>query len=186
METPWIIAPEAPDAETLNAQVLKVFDGDGVLASLGHLGRESTLEVPIRFGFIDAPELDQPGGREAHEVLRSIVERQQLDIVPLMKDVSGRMFDRWGRLFGVPYLHDERVAGGFRNIELEMVLNGWAWVLQHWGPDPRYAEALNLARQARRGIWARNDNVAPWVHKKRKARRREAERQQPNLFGDQS
>jgi micrococcal nuclease len=39
-----------------------------------------------------------------------------------------------------------------RNIELEMVLNGWAWVLERYGPDDRYFQALELARLNKRGI----------------------------------
>lgn len=29
-----------------------------------------------------------------------------------------------------------------RNVELEMVVNGWAWVLDPYGPDARYYQAL--------------------------------------------
>jgi hypothetical protein len=57
-----------------------------------------------------------------------------------------------------------------RNIELEMVVNGWAWVLDRYGPDDRYFDALEDAQRYRRGIWAYDDNISPWEFKKLKYR----------------
>ena len=63
-----------------------------------------------------------------------------------------------------------------RNIELEMIVNGWAWVLDRYGPGERYALALEDAQHHRRGIWANDDNIPPWEFKRQKHRR---QRQQP-------
>jgi micrococcal nuclease len=52
-----------------------------------------------------------------------------------------------------------------RNIEIEMLLNGWAWVLERYGPDEIYFEALEVAQRNKRGIWASEDNVHPWTFK---------------------
>src|SRR3546814_8691123 len=61
----------------------------------------------------------------------------------------------------------------FRNIELEMVINGWAWVLDRYGPNERYSLALADAQRNRRGIWARDDNIHPWEFKKTRYRERQ-------------
>ena len=55
-----------------------------------------------------------------------------------------------------------------RNIEIEMLLNGWAWVLERYGPDEIYLEALEIAQRNKRGIWAYDDNVHPWTFKGQK------------------
>ena len=46
-----------------------------------------------------------------------------------------------------------------------MLLNGWAWVLERYGPDEIYFEALEIAQRNKRGIWAYDDNVHPWTFK---------------------
>ncbi|MFC4294983.1 topoisomerase DNA-binding C4 zinc finger domain-containing protein [Novosphingobium tardum] len=142
----------------------------------------------MRFGFIDAPEMQQPGGPEAKDFLCSLISDQWLDLVILTKMDTGQIVDRHGRIVGVPYLRTERPAQGHestsafwrmlrgalapslvtRNIELEMVLNGWAWVLDRYGPDDSYFDALEDARRHRRGIWSRDNNVHPWEYKKQK------------------
>ena len=179
-----LIAPEEPEGETLRVPVLRVFDGDGFLTRL-QLGRDRELEATVRFGFIDAPEMAQPGGPEAKEFLSNLIADQWLDLAILIKMDTGGIVDRHGRIVAVPYLrHETHGTRGspsilkqlfrlssfvqtYRNIELEMVLNGWAWVLDRYGPDPRYFEALEDARRHRRGIWAREDNIHPWDFKKR-------------------
>jgi endonuclease YncB( thermonuclease family) len=73
-----------------------------------------------------------------------------------------------------------------RNIEVEVVVNGWAWVLDRYGPDARYYKASKEARRHLRGIWARNENIHPWAFKKRmyrEAKRGPDQNRQANLFG---
>lgn len=191
-----LIVPEEPEGETLRAPVVRVFDGDGFLTRIASARGNEEREVAVRFGFIDAPEMSQPGGREARDFLSSLISGQWLDLTILMKMDTGGIVDRHGRIVAVPYLrqqHDDgglqqhsifrRLFGGFakatmaRNIELEMVLNGWAWVLDRYGPDERYFDALDDAQRHRRGIWGRDDNIHPWEFKKQRYR---TTRQQPH------
>lgn len=140
------------------------------------------MRVPLRFGFIDAPEMGQYGGHEAKDFLTSLIGGKWIEISVLTKIDTGSITDRHGRIVCVPYLThllNDRAAvpalaerlwepiSFTRNIELEMVLNGWAWVLDRYGPDARYYKALDDARRQRRGIWARDDNINPWEFKKR-------------------
>lgn len=190
-----LIAPEEPGVETLRVPVLKVFDGDGFLTRIYHPRRGSSIEVTIRFGFIDAPEMDQRGGPEAQALLQSLIGDKFVDLAILTKMDRGGIVDRHGRIVGIPYLPIECQttplpgkpwgAASPRNIELEMVLNGWAWVLDRYGPDERYFEALEHAQRYRRGIWAFDGNVHPWEHKKRRYRKVQSQKLaaiQPSLY----
>src|SRR5262245_36735436 len=51
----------------IGVPVLKVVDGDGFLTKVDEVERS------VRFGFIDAPELDQRGGCEAREFLTALI-----------------------------------------------------------------------------------------------------------------
>jgi micrococcal nuclease len=191
-----IIVPEHPGTDTIKVSVLKVFDGDGFLTRIrafevtGNPRDQEEFEVPVRFGFIDAPELGQPGGREAKDFLTSLIGGKWVELVILTKMDTGQSVDRYGRIVCVPFLTLDYSAVEFRpsskrlhvaktfgtpllvtrNIELEMVINGWAWVLERYGPDERYLEALDEAKRHKRGIWAFENNIHPWEFKKQKYR----------------
>lgn len=179
-----LFAYEEPGTETIRAPVLKVFDGDGFKTMLWNTQLEKACEVVVRFGFTDAPELEQPGGKESKAFLTSMIADRWVELVVLLKTDTGDVVDRHGRIVCVPYLADDDQAGEMRNIELEMILNGWTWVLDRYGPDPCYFEALDDAQRNKRGIWAFDDNVHPWEFKRQKYQRKQATRprNQPNLF----
>jgi micrococcal nuclease len=190
----WLVAPERPSPRAIEVPVVKVCDGDGFLTHLessdtpGESADDPKTRVAVRFGFIDAPEIGQPGGAEAREFLRSLISGKTVWIDILEKMDTGRSTDAYGRLVVVPFLEQEYSACVFeaspanrghlahrldrplvltRNIELEMVLNGWAWVMERYGPDDRYLDALEDARRSKRGIWSRDDNVSPWRFKQK-------------------
>lgn len=135
-----LIVPELPSCELLSVRVLKIFDGDGLLGTIRHPVTERDLRVPLRFGFIDAPEMGQYGGQEAKDFLTLLIGGQWIEISVLTKMDTGGITDRHGRIVCVPYLThmlDSRAAvpalagrlwqpiSFTRNIELEMVVNGW-------------------------------------------------------------
>lgn len=195
---------EEPSPHAIEVPVLKVFDGDGFLtkAALSHLTGNprdhSEVETAVRFGFIDAPELGQRGGHEAREFLTALIGGRSVWIDVLTKMDTGKSVDRHGRVVAVPYLGGRYPSSMFRdkmdifdrmrlgsrslyltrNIEIEMLLNGWAWVLERYGPDEIYFEALEVAQKNKRGIWAHEHNVHPWTFKRQKYndRRRTANR----------
>lgn len=142
-----------------------------------------TERAEVRFAFIDAPELKQRGGPEARDFLRSLIDRKILDVAVTNKTGTGNCFDQYGRIVGVPFLTEAstltpvvcgtptgKVFGKrdtlVRNIELEMVLNGWAWVLKRYGPEGAYRDAQADARRRKRGIWAYDSNLSPMAFKK--------------------
>jgi endonuclease YncB( thermonuclease family) len=155
------------------------------------------MEVAVRLGFIDAPELEQPGGPQARDFLNQLIGGRWVDLAILTKMDTGQIVDRHGRIVAVPYLRQQRqgrapqsvlehlfhalTAGTeWRNVEIEMVLNGWAWVLDRYQPEQRYFDALEDAQRNRRGIWKWDDNVHPWEFKNNKyAERRRRDQRAP-------
>jgi endonuclease YncB( thermonuclease family) len=167
---PFIFFFEGASPTAIEVPVLKVFDGDGFLTKIAvcHLTDNpkdhTEVETAIRFGFIDAPELEQRGGYEAREFLTALIRGRKVWIDILTKMDTGKSVDRYERVVAVPYLVN-RSLYLTRSIEIEMLLNGWAWVLERYGPDEIYLEALEIAQRNKRGIWAYDDNVHPWTFK---------------------
>jgi len=112
-----------------------VNDGDTVTCVDGE-GRQ----VRIRLVRIDAPELDQPMGREARAALAAKLGGG-------IVRVSGASRDQHGRLLGTLWLGD-------RDLNRELVAEGAAWVFGGFRPDPDLLDAETAARAARRGLWA--------------------------------
>jgi micrococcal nuclease len=177
-----LIAADNLPSNTLAAPVLKVCDGDGFHTKITPMpGME--LNAILRFAYIDAPELSQKGGPEAKKFLQSLIGGKSVEIALLHKLNSGKCVDKYGRIIGTPYLSEfvqiaaepksnllRKVFGTrktvVRNIELEMLLNGWAWVLDIDKPAKKYLDAQEEARRCRRGIWAYDSNLTPWAYKK--------------------
>jgi endonuclease YncB( thermonuclease family) len=167
-----LLVYEEPRTETIRAPVLKVFDGDGFKTMLWNIRQKKPCEVAIRLGFTDAPELEQPGGIESKAFLTSLIADRWVELAVLVKMDTGGVVDRHGRIVCIPYLADDQRAGAMRNIELEMILNGWTWVLDRYGPDQSYFDALDDAQRNRRGIWAYDNNVHPWEFKRQEYQKR--------------
>lgn len=205
-----IIVPDDPGPaasdEALKATVLKVFDGDGFLANVWHPIRETWIErVPFRFAFIDAPEMEQRFGPEARDFLGAIIVGTTLRLDPIGKESTGYIpIDPYKRVLcmafltaqmdvgRVEYYHDGKHATGSvkkarsvtRNIELEMIVNGWAWVNEQYAFDreTEYFDAQDDARQNRRGLWAMDNPEPPWNFKRRQKRRIRASEGQGRLI----
>jgi micrococcal nuclease len=189
-----IIFFEDASPYAIEVPVLKVCDGDGFLTKIGRCHFTDDIEdraevaVTVRCGFIDAPELDQRGGYEAKEFLCGLIGGRNVWIDVLTKSDTGKCTDRHGRVVAVPYLGERYPASLFedemtacdrilyknstfyrtRNVEIEMVLNGWAWVLERYCPEEIYLSAFEDAQTNKRGIWRYDDNVNPWDFKRQK------------------
>lgn len=205
-----MIAPDDPGQEHLNemleARVLKVFDGDGFLADVWHPMREAWIErVPFRFAFIDAPEMRQPFGNESQAFLDQLIGGKILRLDPIGKESQGYLpIDQHKRMLCMGYLTEEMPVGRVeyyldgrsetgsarfarsvtRNVELEMIVNGFAWVLEQYAFDreEEYFQAQENAQRARRGLWSQDKPEPPWVFKQRQKRRRKADQGQMGLF----
>ncbi|WP_232366615.1 thermonuclease family protein [Alteripontixanthobacter muriae] len=205
-----MIAPDDPRpgqlAQRSEAKVIKVFDGDGFLARVWNPARSQWVEgVPFRFAFIDAPEMGQAFGAEAHAFLEHLIGGKGLRLDPIGKESQGFLpIDNYKRMLGMAYLTEEIPVGPVlyyvggkcgrgmvrvarpvtRNVELEMIVNGYAWVLRQYAFDreDEYFQAEENARQARRGLWSQNNPEMPWKFKQKQKRRKVAREGQLGLF----
>ncbi len=203
----FIIAPEnLDDTETLDVKVTRVFDGDGFLAKVWHPVRQAWVEsVSFRLAFIDAPEMDQRFGEEARNVLEWLICGKKLQVVPIVKEFTpDSPLDQYKRLLCMAYLTEEMPVGRkhyyldgeckdgvakrarliTRNIELELIINGWAWVVRQYAFDheEKYFEAQDDAKRMRRGLWAARKPEPPWRFKQRQKRWRDANIGQSSIF----
>ena len=141
------LLPELQAATTtLTGTVSSVYDGD-TLTLKDAMGTDHK----IRFEHIDAPEVSpsQFYGTTSRDALRALVLNKSVTV-----QVSGK--DRYGRNLGVVYL-------GQTNINLEMVAKGHAWHYKAYSSVQQYATAETNARQAKIGLWAQANPIAPWT-----------------------
>lgn len=142
--------------QTMNtAEVISVIDGDTVRLKTN----EKTLQAHL--AYIDAPEKEQPFGKQA---------KQQLSQLVLQKNVLIQSIgDKW-----LIYHRGE-------NINLNMLQMGHAWPSQsllnraeHQGEKPTqrmlrdYLQAYEIASESQRGLWglAHELRVSPWQWRK--------------------
>ncbi len=145
----WPVAGRPEPARRLEGTVLRLVDGDTIHVELG--GRVEK----VRYIGINTPELhhprrgEEPGGREAREANRRLVEGRAVRLEP---DVQQR--DRYGRLLA--YVWVRREDGGEVMVNAELLRLGYAQVMTI-PPNVRYTSTfLALQRQARdehRGLW---------------------------------
>lgn len=144
---------------TIEGTVVKVSDADTVQIIDGN-----GTKVKVRLYGIDAPETRKPGkvgqlyGDEAHQILLSKVNRRQvrLDVMDV---------DQYKRIVGIVWLGD-------RNINLEMVAEGWAWAYRQYLSRPYASEFVGAEEQARkqgRGIWQQPNVTPPWEFRKKRS-----------------
>ena len=136
-----VVAATAPYCPATDAQgrpawrVEMINDGDTVTL-LDTAGQR----VRVRLVGIDAPELDQPMGRESRAALAA-------KLAGGIVRVEGDARDQHGRLLGTLRLAD-------RDLNREMVAEGWAWAFTGFAENDDLIAAESAARGGRRGLWA--------------------------------
>jgi micrococcal nuclease len=143
-------APALP--RSIEARIVSVADGDTV-----RVRTRDPEPVTVRLLYIDAPESDQPWGREARRALQEMVRIERVRI-----DTRGR--DRYARTLG----HLRRVSDGL-DVNLELVRRGHAWASARGAMRLKYEAAEREARAARRGLWQAPNPMSPyrWRHRAR-------------------
>lgn len=137
----------------LRGKVIRVTDGDTVTVKL------QSGPIKVRFYGIDAPERDQPHGKEAASLLRQQINGKVVELIPVEQD-------QYDRLVAVVML-------GERNINLEMVARGNAWAYRYYlgdfRDDRQYCEWEATAREQQLGLWRlpAKSKRAPWEWRRR-------------------
>jgi endonuclease YncB( thermonuclease family) len=138
------VAMVESDNPVLVGRVTRVLDGDTIEVAL------SSGPIRVRFGSVDAPEKNQPWGREARDALtRKLGDREvALDVVSQ---------DQYDRLVAVVGLDDE-------NVNAWLVQRGYAWAYREYTKSKNYCAWEAEARSAQRGLWAlpAAQRHAPW------------------------
>jgi micrococcal nuclease len=128
---------------TLTGKVVGIADGDTLTLLV------AKTQVRVRLDGIDTPERGQPFGKKAGQALAKKVFGKIVQV-----DDFGK--DRYGRTLGIVRLDT-------RNINLELVREGWAWWYRKYAPkNKELAAAETAARTAKRGLWADAKPVPPW------------------------
>ncbi|MCU0305577.1 MAG: thermonuclease family protein [Thermoanaerobaculales bacterium] len=119
---------------------IKVIDGDTLVVDCDHARR--TVEI----AGIDAPEIEQPWGKEVRSFVRSMVdgERVEIEVVEAGDDVV-------------------RARVSINGVDLSELLvgRGLAWVVDGSG-DGELAELGERARALPCGLWTDPEPQAPW------------------------
>lgn len=153
------------------ARLLHVQDGDSLRVvfldespsyhsplSRGAINEARSRQIPIRLCSIDAPELNQPFGVMARDLLRGEIQHNLLYVLPTERD-------RFGRTVAQVYLPDGT------NLNRLMVSRGYAWHYRAHCKDPVLATLQSQARSGNRGLWATPHPTAPWDFRRQNRRR---------------
>jgi endonuclease YncB( thermonuclease family) len=149
---------------TITGKVTKVSDGDTI-----HVTTPKNTKLTVRLYGIDAPETPkinqrtghvnkqgQPFGEKSWKAIEGKIMRKavRLDIIEI---------DRYKRMVGMIWI-------GNRNINLEMVQEGYAEAYLEYLKEPFKSRFLSAEREARlekRGIWGLSNYERPRDFRKR-------------------
>ena len=137
------LGAEPQPIQILTGKVVSIHDGDSITVLDAH-----KVQHKIRLHGIDAPERRQAFGKKSKQALGEKLHEKQARI-------EWSMLDQYDRKIGVVFVGD-------RNINREMVAEGWAWHFVKYSSAKELTEAEERARVNRVGLWADAKPVAPW------------------------
>lgn len=154
-----LLAPgtEARAKEETLAKVIAVLDGDTVLLMHADAG-SAPLFYKLRLADIDAPEKDQAHGEQSMRSLAQLVLKQQVHVTTVATDSYGR---------SIGWLALKRDASIEDSVNTELVRRGSAWALSR-ARSQYLREVQQEARRERRGLWATDNAIPPWVWRKQR------------------
>ncbi|MGN6416018.1 MAG: thermonuclease family protein [Pseudobacter sp.] len=133
-------------------RVIRIVDGDTF-----ELLTSSNQTIRVRMAGIDAPERGQPYYQKSKDFLATLCFQKEVSL----KKVSR---DRYSRIIAWTYINE--------NISLshEMVKNGFAWHFIKYDNSPKLDTLESKARHEKAGLWADENPVAPWLHRRSRNR----------------
>lgn len=156
---------------SFDCMISRIIDGDTIACVIKDGGG---AQAKIRLYGIDAPETDkinhktgkiskpgQPFGDKAEEALDKKIGRQAITTIDVMA------VDQYKRLVG-------RIKLGNRDINKEMVAEGWAWAYRQYLDRPHASEYIAAEEQAREkklGLWQQSNPQPPWEFRKLQKKR---------------
>ena len=138
-----------PRGEFVGA-IAKVIDGDTIEVTHG----ANTTIVDLHG--IDAPELDQPFGKEARDHLIDLVNGHRVRVIDVGNDEAGRLI---GMVYVIDGVYED-------NLMARMLMHGYAWHFDKFGDYGAAAYAEMAGRSDKAGLWSGTNPVAPWEWRK--------------------
>ncbi len=136
-------------------KVVKIKDGD----TIELLGSDMQT-ITVRLANIDCPEKAQAYGTRARQFTAEQCFGQNVTI-------EGNQKDQYGRTVANVILADGR------NLNHELVKNGFAWEYTAYSHDPALAALQEQARDARLGLWQDPNPTPPWKFRKNKTQKKQ-------------
>jgi endonuclease YncB( thermonuclease family) len=140
------VESSSPEVKAIRGFVVGVTDGDTLTVL------SAQVPIKIRLASIDAPESHQDFGTRSKQALSEKAFHKAVVI-------EWREKDRYGRTVGQVFVDG-------RWINREMVDDGWAWHYRKYSKSEVLAYAESEAKAAKRGLWAADDPIEPWVFRR--------------------
>ena len=162
---------EAEKVKVIIGLCTKVIDGDTI-----HVVTGGNVRFKVRLERIDAPESDQPYGKEATDYLAKLIKGRTVRVEWVKKD-------RYGRILGIVYTQDGRartpaapqppqnetaLVKGWYDINLHLVGTGNAHHYSYFDKTPAYSAAESAAKEKKLGLWASESPISPYDWRKNK------------------
>ena len=178
---------EAEKTKVIIGRCTKVSDGDTI-----HVVTDGNVKFKVRLDRIDAPEKDQPYGKESTAYLTSLIRGKTVR-------VEWQKKDQYGRVLGIVYAQDGRartpaahcssdfasqnslrladtqppqnetaLVKGWHDINLHLVATGNAWHYSYFDKTLDYSAAESAAKEKKLGLWASDNVVSPYEWRKNK------------------
>jgi len=137
---------------SINGKVIKIVDGDtfDILTS-----NNTTLR--IRMNAIDCPERTQDYYQVCKDALGGYIFGKKVSLITYGTD-------RYKRTIAEVYF-------GTEDINLKMIVNGYAWHYKKYSSDAKMAQAEEEAKLQKNGLWAMINPVAPWAFRTKKSKK---------------
>lgn len=138
-----------------SGKVVGVIDGDTAKIVRSDTGEQ----IKVRFAGIDTPEKKQAYGQAAKKYVNALIAGKTVRVEHLT-------IDRYGRTVGYIWLNG-------KEVNLEIVKAGYAWVYRRYIPKPRtrgniYLQAEASAKGDKAGLWKAPNPTPPWEWRKAK------------------
>lgn len=153
--------------------------GEEVMAYVSHVDGGDSLRVRtdageairVRMLGIDAPEKDQPWGKESRDALARQIKHKRVRVGLTDKTLHGRKVGKVYRPDGT-------------EINYWMVDRGYAWEYDEFNERLKLKAAERLAMLAERGIWSQPAPIPPWKWRQGVRKGSEEDRAQIRDLGD--
>jgi endonuclease YncB( thermonuclease family) len=163
LHTFYFISVSSPSAEILHGTVAMVTDGDTVT-----LVDDNGFSHRVRLAGIDAPEKNQPYGKESTKNLRWLVYNQRVNI-------EYSKYDRYGRIVGKMEVNPKGDKFCLQidcirklDVGLEQIKLGMAWHYKRYEKEQSivdrslFSNAERVVKKSKIGLWKDKNPIPPW------------------------